>query len=139
MARPIGKTLATVVEETALIAPSRPAVFYGDEVVSYGELNDRATEAAKALLALGVGAGDRVGVLLGNNPDWVVMVVASSMIGACFVPLNTWFKKNELAWTMRHAALSVVVSTCALRSCGSGRCACRRWRSLTSRRPAPRA
>ena len=110
MARPIGKTLATVVEETALTAPLRPAVFYGDEVVSYGELHDRATEAAEALLALGIGAGDRVGVLLGNNPDWVVMVVASSMIGACFVPLNTWYKKNELAWTMRHAALSMVVS-----------------------------
>jgi fatty-acyl-CoA synthase len=110
MARPIGKTLATVVEETAVTASSHPAVFYGDEVVSYGELHARATEAAKALLALGIGAGDRVGVLLGNNPHWVVMVVASSMIGACFVPLNTWYKKTELAWTMAHAELSVVVS-----------------------------
>ena len=110
MARPSGKTLATVVQEVAHMTPSRPAVFYGDMVVSYAELHDRATEAAKALVALGVGSRDPVGVLLGNNPDWVVMVVASSMIGACFVPLNTWYKKSELAWTMRHAGLSVVVS-----------------------------
>lgn len=110
MDRPAGKTLAAVVEEKALIAPSSPAVFFQEQVVSYAELLDRTTDAAKALLSLGVGAGDRVGVLLGNDPDWVVTALAASMIGACCVPLNTWYKKDELGWTMRHCGVSVVVS-----------------------------
>jgi fatty-acyl-CoA synthase len=110
MDRPVGKTLAAVVEERALAAPSHPAILFENRAISYGELLDRTIEAAKALLSLEVKAGDRIGVLLGNDPDWVVMALAASMIGACCVPLNTWYKQNELGWTMRHCGVSVVVS-----------------------------
>ena len=110
MERPSGKTLASVVEEKAVAAPTRPAILFQDRSISYGELADHSAAAAKALLALEVKAGDRVGVLLGNDPNWLVMALAASMIGASFVPLNTWYKKNELGWTMRHCGLSVVVA-----------------------------
>ena len=109
MERPIGKTLADVVEEKARAAPDHPAILFHDRSISYGELLERTTQAAKALVALDVKAGDRVGALLGNDPYWVIMALASSMIGACFVPLNTWYKKSELAWTIRHCGLSVIV------------------------------
>ena len=99
-----------MVEEKALAAPARPAIFFQDRTISYGELLERSIEAAKALLALDVKAGDRVGALLGNDPDWLVMALAAAMIGATFVPLNTWYKKNELGWTMRHCGLSVIVT-----------------------------
>jgi AMP-binding enzyme len=95
--------------EKALAAPSRPAVFYRDRTISYGELLDRTTAAAKALLVIDVRAGDRIGALLGNDSDWVVMALAVGMIGATFVPLNTWYKRNELGWTIRHCSLSVIV------------------------------
>lgn len=110
MQRPSGKTLAAVVEEKALAAPSRPAILMRDRLITYGELLQQSIVAAKALLALDVKAGDRVGAVLGNDPDWLVMALASSMIGAAFVPLNTWYKKNELGWTMRHCGLSIVVA-----------------------------
>jgi fatty-acyl-CoA synthase len=110
MERPEGKTLASVVAEKAGIAPSHPAILFGGRSLSYSELLERSAAAARALLAMGVKSGDRVGVLLGNEPDWVVMALAASLIGANFVPLNTWYKKAELAWTLRHCGLSVVVS-----------------------------
>lgn len=110
MERPAGKTLANVMEEKALAAPSRPAIFCRDRILSYGELHERTVAAAKAFLAFGIEAGARVGALLGNDPDWVVTALAASMVGATLVPLNTWYKKNELAWTMRHCGLSLVVA-----------------------------
>jgi fatty-acyl-CoA synthase len=107
--RPDGQTLAAVLAEKARAAPSHPAIFYQDRIIGYGELLERAEEAAKALLAFGVGAEDRVGVLMGNEPDFVVTAMAASMLGATLVPLNTWYKKDELAWTLRHAGVCVLV------------------------------
>jgi fatty-acyl-CoA synthase len=108
--RPSGKTLATVLEERALAAPSHLAILYRDWEISYAELLERTTQAARSLIAFGVRPGDRVGVLLGNEPSFVVMALAASTVGAVFVPLNTWYKKNELAWTIRHCGLSLIVA-----------------------------
>lgn len=110
MQRPAANTLAEVVAEKAAADPASPALFYGERVYAYRELFEEAEAAAKALLTLGVGAGDRVGVLLGNEPDWVILALGASMVGAGFVPLNTWYKHAELAWTIRHCGLKVLVS-----------------------------
>ncbi|MGZ6040074.1 MAG: AMP-binding protein, partial [Phenylobacterium sp.] len=110
MQRPAGKTLGAVLAETAHAAPQSPAIFYGDRVISYGELLGQVEAAARALLALDVGAGDRVAVLLGNDPDWVILALAASTIGAGFAPLNTWYKSAELAWTLRHCNVKVLIS-----------------------------
>lgn len=83
---------------------------YFGETICYRELQERAQDAARALLEFGVRRGDRVGVLLGNQPEWVVMCFAAAYVGAIFVPLNTWYKKTELAWTLRHCELSVLVT-----------------------------
>ena len=107
---PDAKTLAGVVAQTALAAPASPAIFHSGRVVSYGELLSRSQQAARALLSCGVRCGDRVGVLMGNEPDWVVLALAASQIGALFVPLNTWYKRDELAWTLRHCGISLLVS-----------------------------
>jgi fatty-acyl-CoA synthase len=103
-------TLGAVLDQMARTGGQRPAVIHFNETISYRELQQRAREAARALLALGVKRGDRVGVLLGNQPEWMVMCFAAAYVGATFVPLNTWYKKTELAWTLRHCELSVVVA-----------------------------
>lgn len=109
MLRPNGNTLASVLEEKALAAPAHPAILFENRSISYGELLERTTQVAKALIARGVRRGDRIGVLIGNDPDWVVMAMAASMLGVGFAPLNTWYKKNELGWIIRHCNLSLVV------------------------------
>jgi fatty-acyl-CoA synthase len=106
MIRPAGKTLAEVV---AGQPPTAPAIFFGEDVITYGDLNVRALEAARAMAAHGVGVGSRVGALFGNEPDWVITALAASALGAVFVPLNTWYKAAELAWTMRHCGLSLLI------------------------------
>ena len=110
MRRPEGSTLAEVVAAFARRTPSAPAVFFEDEVISYAELHDRVDEAAGALQALGAGPGARVAVLLGNEPDWVVLALAVAAVGATLVPLNTWYKAEELAWVLRHGAVSILVA-----------------------------
>lgn len=108
--RPLGKTLYDVVVEKALAAPSSPAIFHDGRMIAYGELLDRATRAGRALVAAGIQPGDRVATMIGNAPEWVVMALAASAAGATLVPLNSWYKQNELAWTLRHCGVSLLVT-----------------------------
>lgn len=104
-----GASLGGMLDNMARQRGSHPAILYFDERISYAELRERAREAALALLALGVKRGDRVGALLANQPEWMVMCFAAAYVGATFVPLNTWYKKAELGWTLRHCGVSLLV------------------------------
>lgn len=110
MARPSAKTLAGVLAAHAAAAPNRVALVRDDRAFNYGELLAQTQQAAKALLASGVKRGDSVGVLLGNEPEWVILALAASMIGARLCPLNTWYKKNEVLWTIRHSGVRIVIA-----------------------------
>ncbi len=110
MSGPVARTLSGVLDEKTAAGPRRPAAFYHGTEISYAELRDEARRAARALLALGVRRGDRVGVLLGNQPEWLVVCFAASYAGAVLVPLNTWYRRDEIAWTLRHARVSVLVA-----------------------------
>ena len=67
----------------------------------------RAPHAA-ALLELGVGPGDRVAVLSANNVEWVVMFWACAVIGAACVPLNAWWKAEELEFALADSGAKVL-------------------------------
>src|SRR5579885_3323909 len=110
MTRPGGETLAEVVNGLGTVSPGKAAIYYQDEILSYGELLARTETVAKSLLAMGVRNGDRIGALLGNEPDWGVICLAAAKVGATFVPLNTWYKQQELAWTVRHCGLSLLIT-----------------------------
>ena len=111
--RPESLTLGDLLDRMAQKQPHRPAVIHFADVITYAELRTASHAAARSLLALGVGRGDRVGVLLGNQPEWITLCLGSAYIGATFVPLNTWYKDTEIEWTLAHCGLSVLV--CASR------------------------
>lgn len=107
---PMAHTLGALAREIAERTPNAPAIFYGGGVISYSQFYAESVRAAKALLALGIRRGDRVGVLLGNCPEWLVMCFGALHIGAIFAPMNTWHKETELSWAIRHGGLRVLVS-----------------------------
>lgn len=107
---PAARTLGGVLKEITERTPNQTAIFYRGDTISYAQLYADSVRAAKAMLALGVARGDRVGVLLGNQPEWLVMCLGAAHIGAIFAPLNTWYKQTELAWAIRHGGLRVLVS-----------------------------
>jgi fatty-acyl-CoA synthase len=109
-ARPKSNTIPALLDEIAAQRPNHPAVLYHGDGLTYSELRSSAMSVAKSFLALGVKRGDRVGAILGNQPEWLMMSLGASYVGAIFVPLNTWYKRSEIEWTIRHCGLSVLVS-----------------------------
>ncbi len=110
IARPSGLTLAQVVAEKAAESPDHPAIIHAGETISYAGLKAMAWRRAAALKARGIGAGSRLGILIGNEPEWVALALAASAVGATLAPLNSWYKPAELAWTMRHCRLEMVIA-----------------------------
>ena len=109
-ARPKSNTIPALLDEIVAQRPNHPAVLYHGDVLTYSQLRSSAMSVAKSLMALGVKRGDRVGAILGNQPEWLMMSLGASYVGAIFVPFNTWYKRTEIEWTIRHCGLSVLVS-----------------------------
>jgi acyl-CoA synthetase (AMP-forming)/AMP-acid ligase II len=84
-------------------------IVLGEQRVSYAEAERRSAQLARALLANGVGKGTRVGLLMGNGPDWVLAWLAAARIGALVVPINTFYQPRELAWVLRHADVEILL------------------------------
>jgi fatty-acyl-CoA synthase len=110
LAMPQARTLAALIDEMADLRGDAPLVFYHEAVISYREGRDQADRLACALLELGVREGERVGVLLGNQPEWIVATLAAHKIGATVVPLSTWYKHSEIDSIVRRTRLRTVVS-----------------------------
>ena len=69
----------------------------------YKELRERARSAAGAMQALGIGRGDHVAILMGNDEKWLALFYGAALIGAVTVPVNTRFKRGEIEFCLRQA------------------------------------
>ncbi|MEZ5168345.1 MAG: AMP-binding protein [Acidimicrobiales bacterium] len=75
----------------------REAVVDGGERWTFAELAHRVRRSAAAMIAHGVGPGDRVAVWAPNSRHWIVAALGLQAAGATLVPINTRFKGAEAA------------------------------------------
>jgi amino acid adenylation domain-containing protein len=94
-------------------SPSDLAVIAGRARLTYGQLQDRAAQLARAMIAQDVGPGKLVGVCMPRNADMVVAVYAVLMTGAAYVPLDPNFPPARLAYMVQDSQLTLVVSDTA--------------------------
>lgn len=75
-----------------------------------GEFSDRVRAVAKGLMASGVQAGDRVGVVGGTRLEWSVMDFAILAAGAVTVPIYPSSSDSQFAWIIADAGIKVVAA-----------------------------
>ena len=90
-------------------ATGSPALVAGDEVVTYGELRRRVGVLRARLAGSGVQAEDRVALISGNHPAFVVGYLAILGAGAVVVPLNPTSPAPELQREIRSVGAEVAV------------------------------
>jgi O-succinylbenzoic acid--CoA ligase len=76
---------------------------------TFAELDRAADRMAAWLATRGVGAGDRVAVLLGNGAPMVALVPGAPRVGAILVPLNLRLRPAELGWQIAHVGARLLV------------------------------
>src|SRR6187431_2091742 len=77
-----------VLEHHAARTPDKPAAIFGDIVLTYRQMRDRAAAVAGGLAARGVGKGEVVGLLAYNSADFLVTIFAVNHLGAVAMPIN---------------------------------------------------
>jgi fatty-acyl-CoA synthase len=70
---------------------------------AYEEVFQKAKHAAGAMQSLGVKHGDHVGILMGNDENWLALFYGAALIGAVSVPVNTRFKTAEIDFCLKQA------------------------------------
>ncbi len=83
--------------------PARIALVFGDERLTYRDLDHRVDAACSWLQSLGIEKGDRVAALLRNCPAFLEVYLACSRLGCIFVPLNFRLSPDELAYLVGHS------------------------------------
>ncbi|MFC4244065.1 long-chain fatty acid--CoA ligase [Gryllotalpicola reticulitermitis] len=101
--------LAAILAETAKRAPERTAVVFGADHISYGRLWAETKAYAGALRGLGIGAGDRVALLLPNVPDFPRAYFAILSLGAIVVPVHALLKADEIAYVLRDSGATTFI------------------------------
>lgn len=96
-------------EQLALAYADHPALISAERSISFAELARGARTVARALTRYGVGKDTRVGLLMPNRPEWLQVAFGVWRLGATLVPINTLFRKTELAYTLQHADVSVLI------------------------------
>jgi fatty-acyl-CoA synthase len=109
MNMPLSRTVPDLLDEMAHRHPDREAVVGGTERHTYAALREKVRAFAKGLHALGVRRGDKVAILMGNRPMWIIADLAICQLGAVMVSVNTWVTTRELSYILEHSDAQYLV------------------------------
>ena len=104
------QSLASVIERHARRTPSKKALHFAGDDISYQQLWQRIEAATAALAEQGVQPGDPVAWLGLNDPAQLVLLFALARLGAILLPLNYRLAQAEMAAILAHAGVSLIVA-----------------------------
>ena len=90
--------------------PQRVAFVSGDRRVTYGELDERTDRLARVLRRSGVGAGDRVAIMLPNDVAFFEVWAAAAKLETAVVLVNFHLKADELAYILEDSGARVLIA-----------------------------
>jgi long-chain acyl-CoA synthetase len=106
----MGLNLASLLTESAGRSPGAPAIRLGELELSYGELDDRSARLATLLREKELKAGDRVGVMLPNVPEFPVAYYGVLRAGCVVVPMNVLLKRREIAFYLEDSGAKLLLA-----------------------------
>jgi fatty-acyl-CoA synthase len=110
MGMPYSRTMFDLLREQAERQPQRVAVVCGERSVSYADLAEGAGRIGAALCALGIGRGDRIGILVNNRVEWLEACFGAAASGGAAVPFSTWSKPGELAYLIDDSEIVALIA-----------------------------
>ena len=109
MAMPKARTAMALIDEMAARHANREALVGGGERYSWAEFRTQVRMLAKGLHAAGIRRGDKVAILMGNRPEWLIADFAIMALGGVMVAANTWATARELAYQLSHSESRLLI------------------------------
>ncbi|MGM0915799.1 MAG: AMP-binding protein [Pseudomonadota bacterium] len=106
-----GQTIGDCFDDTVARFPDRDALLSRHQGLRYTwkELQAAVDEAARALLALGVKKGERVGIWSPNCAEWTITQFATAKIGAILVNINPSYRTHELEYALKQSGAATLI------------------------------
>ncbi|WP_213289371.1 non-ribosomal peptide synthetase [Bradyrhizobium sp. sGM-13] len=102
------------IEAQAARAPSALAIVWGDQRLSYGELNARANQLARRLRLWNAAPDRLIGIALTRSPEMTVALLAVLKAGGAYLPLDPDYPTERLAYMLRDSAATLILTQSAL-------------------------
>jgi fatty-acyl-CoA synthase len=83
---------------------------------TYAELNADVDFVGRGLMALGIEAGERVGIWAPNCAEWTIAQYATAKIGAILVNINPAYRTHELAYVLNQSGVRTLISATAFKT-----------------------
>ena len=102
-------------EEQAARTPNATAVVFGNDSLTYGELERRANHLANHLIRLGATPDSLVGICLERSLEMVVGLLGILKAGAAYVPLDPAYPRDRIAYMLENAEIPLLLTQAQLR------------------------
>ena len=100
---------ADVFEAIAEVIPDLPAIVYGEQVVSWQNLDQRSNSLAHDMVAAGITSQSKVAVYMPNRPEYVEAYHAAHKVSAWPFNVNYRYGADEIAYLIANADTEAVV------------------------------
>jgi fatty-acyl-CoA synthase len=94
---------------SAVIPPGAPALIHGDRVITWGETRARTNNLARAILARGAVAGDKVAFYMHNRPEYTETLAACFKARLVHVNVNYRYTPDEVFYIFDNSDAQTVV------------------------------
>jgi amino acid adenylation domain-containing protein len=107
---PGDKCIHELFEAQAERTPDTIAAIYGEQRLTYGELNGRANQLAHYLKRQGVGPEVFAGLCMERSLEMVIGILAILKAGGVYVPLDPEYPKERLAYMLEDTGITVILT-----------------------------
>lgn len=107
-------SLHQLFEAQAARTPDSPALVFEEQRLTYRELNLRAASLARRLQDLGAGKESPVGICVERSLEMIVGILGILKAGAAYVPIDTAFPEDRIAFMLADANISLLVTQSGL-------------------------
>jgi amino acid adenylation domain-containing protein len=103
-------TIHQLFEEQVARSPDAPAVIFGDDEVSYAELNTQANQVAHYLRRRQIGVDTLVALFVERSVEMVAGLIGVLKAGAAYVPIDPEYPHDHVALILEDCGVAVVLS-----------------------------
>lgn len=99
----------SLLSQSASRYPEKSCIIFNDSTITYQELDHQVNRLAAGLVSLGLKKGERVGLLIGNTPQFVIAFMGALKAGGVIVAINTLYTPNEIIRQVNDAQVKIIL------------------------------
>ena len=107
---PKDKTIVDLFEEQVEKTPDSIAVIFEEQQLTYTELNEKANQLARRLLANNVIVGDIIGILLDKSLETIISILGILKVGATFLPIDISYPNERIDYIIKDSKTNIVLT-----------------------------